>query len=207
MNNIQNHIIKKTIKLLTLVLFFIFGCSRTSNDNSCTEETYEKIIRFNDFFIDQLIVSESYSNLIENYGEPDRVYNLLLKANKLSTNRKYDTIIFLVYQKKGVEYLYNNDSIQLYSINFEICNNNLIYLFGKQLNRNTTIKKFCKYYCVSRDYFTGVDANWTHYPDTNYGYQLLWVTDTINKECMEFYFDINKRLKYINFGCRNGGIL
>ena len=203
-NHIIIHIMNKLVVFGLLTIMCFFSCERTKKNKSLVEETYGNYIQFDDFSISNIITSGSYCNLIKKYGEPDRSYEFLFITDRYS--KEYN-ITILVYQNKGLEYFRFKDSVQLYSVNLDLCKTININLYDKRLNRKISTHKFCKYYNYDMDYITAVDADWTHYPDTSYGYELLWVTDSVNKGCMEFYFDGNKKLKYINFGLKNGGIL
>lgn len=207
MTNTQNHIINKLVVLSLLSTIICFSCKQIKNNIPNIEEETDNYIQFDDFSINNIIISESYYNLIKKYGEPDKSYDLLLITDRYSLNKKKYNVPVLVYQNNGLEYFHFKDSIQLYSVNFDLCKNINISLYGRQLNRNTSTKKFCKHYNIGNDYITAIDANWTHYPDINHGYEFLWMIDSVNGECMEFFFDGNKKLKYINFGLKNGGIL
>ncbi len=110
------------IVIICCLIILLFSCKRITNKKSFSEETFDNYILFDDFSIKNIISSESYFRMIKKYGEPDRTYELLLITDKDSVKNKGKyRIPILVYQNNGLEYFKYKDSVQLYSINFELC--------------------------------------------------------------------------------------
>lgn len=198
----------KNIVILIISFFIlIISCNNNGVKQDCLKNPNKDYILFKDFKTNNLLFVDTYFNLMKAITDSCVYYYQHLRHYESTFDKKkYDTILILKYPNQGVEYFRYKDSVQLYSIDIEKNKSAKIYLFDKKLNRKTTISDFCNYFDIDKTSINEVNAYWTHYPDTTMGYAILWISDTTNHGYMEFYFDVEEKLKYINFGLKNGGI-
>ena len=178
-------------KIVIIPFLVVFSCTNITNDIAT--------IDFNKLKSDDVIIRDSYNQLIAKKGTPDDIRWSIFRRYKDDLSSFLDSTLILSFYPEGIMYVLDADSVRLYRINFvrtqgEICYKNLVF------NRNFTMND-------AMDKFGLGDTNFFHVSDYSSmvgldtsGYLLLLLPEIgYNHDSYTFYFGEDSCLRGINF--------
>lgn len=184
----------KNFNLCLLIIIFlelIFSCNDKKEDVS--------IINIKNFSSPNIIITDSYDNLVSKMGIPDRSFLLPFRNYKNDGSYILDSCYMLYYEQKGLTYVQQNNFVHLRFVNYTK-ENALVLNYKKYvLDRNFTMEDArnylfvadsCFFYVDSEDLMCGLDMT---------GYILNMCSDETMFEFYEFYFGADSCLKGLYF--------
>lgn len=162
-------------------------------------------MNFNNIIVDGIIKTTNYDSLTKTYGYPNNFYKLPIKCYPFENN-VYDTIVIMQYQR-GITYFKYRDTIQLMSVDFKKNPNVKIYNKDICFNQNLQLNSFCKKYDIDNEYISKIDKESVPYSSKTGSYFIQVFDNNSLYGTSILYFDENKKLRYIDFGYYNSGIL
>lgn len=172
----------------------VFSCTNITNDITT--------IDFNKLKSNDIIIRDSYSQLIVKKGAPDDIRWSIFRRYKDDQSFLLDSTLILSFYPEGIMYVLDADSVRLYRINFARTRGEIEYgslVFDQSFTMNDAMNKFgigdTNFFHVS-DYSSmlGLDTS---------GYLLLLLPKIrFNNDSYTFYFGEDSCLKGINFPIR-----
>ena len=184
----------KIFNLCFLIIIFsglIFSCSDKKENVS--------IINRKNFSSPNIIITDSYDNLVSGMGIPDRNFLLPFRNYKSDGSYILDSCYMLYYEQKGLIYVQQNNSVHLRFVNYTK-ENSLVLNYKKYvLDRNFTMEDAKNYLFVADSCFFYVDSEDLMCGLDTAGYILTMRSDETMFEFYEFYFGTDSCLKGLYF--------
>lgn len=183
----------KHTKLLYLLIsiVLVFSCSNGK------EQVVE--INMSDFSSTDILISGSYSDCVRRYGNPDNVTNAVFRNYQDESSYESDSCKLLHY-KMGLFYYWGNDSVSIYSVNFNKLKSCQIKYKSHILDANFSIKNAMRCFNAEDSAFTFWDFYDAMCGLDSSGYELeIPIEGTFCTEYCDFYFGSEHRLKGIYF--------
>ena len=179
---------------------------------SCTSpKSLPKKILISDFSSNEVPVCCRLDSLASLYGIPDSSY-IYYDAKKIifdSLGKIIDRYYYTIYKypNRHLYYTVCNDSAQLLMADLRY-NNISIRFRDTFLDKNTTIRQLNKLLHVSNDMYSLVRDSKMLLEYSDYGYLLMYFGEEYPLlGSVDFYFDKNKKLIYIEFSSPPGSIV
>lgn len=192
-----------SISIVILLLTVMTSC--------VTKRSVPKRISISEFSSDDVPISCGLDSLAKLYGIPDTLY-IYHDAKKIifdSTGKVIDKYYYNIYRysNRHLSYTVCDDSAQLLMIDFR--HNNIRIRFRDTfIDKNTTIRQLNKLLHVNNSYYLFLqdEAQLLGYSD--YGYLLMYFGEEYPLlGSVNFYFDNNKKLIFIEFSSPPGSII
>lgn len=181
------------MKYLFVIMPFllVFSCTNNTNDIST--------IDFNKLKSDDIIIRDSYNQLIAKKGAPDDMRWSIFRGYRGDGSFLLDSILILSFYPEGIMYVLDADSVRLYRINFVRTRGEINYgslVFSQSFTMNDAMNKFG---LGDTNFFHASDYSSMLGLDTS-GYLLLLLPEIgFNNDSYSFYFGEDSCLKGINF--------
>lgn len=188
---------KRIVSIIVFCFLIMVSCSKSKKKVFINESCF--------LWSPNMMTLGTYDSLIKEKGYPKNVDTIMLprKNNEMETYQ-IDTVLF-VFFSDGVSYFRFHDSVQLRTINYYI-NQADVFIKDEKYNATYTLKKFIRKHSVDKEAIQRVSGLF-YGNDTREGYIINLKINDIPHCTMEFFFNNDGFLRYINFGIYNSGIL
>ncbi|MCR5425036.1 MAG: hypothetical protein K6E93_09830 [Bacteroidales bacterium] len=182
---------KYRIILAIMPFLLVFSCTSSTDDIAT--------IDFNKLTSDDVIIRDSYNQLIAKIGAPDDIRWAIFRRYRDDGSFPKDSVLILSYYPEGIMYVLHEDSVRLYRINFTRAQGEITYgslVFNRSFTMSDALNMFeigdTNFYHAS-DYsaMIGLDTS---------GYLLLLLPEIgFKDDSYTFYFGEDSCLRGINF--------
>lgn len=169
----------------------VFSCTNNTNDIST--------IDFNKLKSDDIIIRDSYNQLIAKKGVPDDIKWSIFRRYKDDRSFLLDSTLVLSFYPEGIMYVLYEDSIRLHRINFAGTHGKINYgnlVFDQSFSMNDAMNGFG---LVDTSFFHVSDYSLMLGLDTSGYLLLLFPEKGFNEDAYTFYFGEDSCLKGIDF--------